>query len=74
MMTIRTTEEVCDLNPEKVCRYKTALVPRLIPQEECTQAGDDEDRIREGDDGDAGDDKGVEEDAGDDGDDDDECR
>ena len=69
MMTIPTTEEVCDLNPEKVCRYKTALVPRLIPQEECTQAGDDEDR--EGDDGDAGDDKGVEEDAGDDGDDDD---
>ena len=65
MMTIPTTEEVCDLNPEKVCRYKTALVPRLIPQEECTQAGDDEDG--EGDAGDGGGDD-------DDGDDDDECR
>ena len=30
-------EEVCDLNPEKICRYKTALVPSLIPQQECTQ-------------------------------------
>ena len=66
MRTIRPTEEVCALNPEKVCRYKTALVPRLIPQEECTQAGDGEDG--EGDDGA---DEGVEEDAGDDGDDDD---
>ena len=65
MMTIPTTEEVCDLNPEKVCRYKTALVPRLIPQEECTQAGDGEDG-----EGDAGDDGGD----GDVGDDDDECR
>ena len=30
-------EEVCDLNPEKICRYKTTLVPSLVPQEECTQ-------------------------------------
>ena len=68
MMTIPTTEEVCDLNPEKVCRYKTALVPRLIPQEECTQAGDDEDG-----EGDAGDDEGVDGDSGDEGEDDDKC-
>ena len=70
MMTIPTTEEVCDLNPEKVCRYKTALVPRLIPQEECTQAGDGEDG-----EGDAGDYEDGEGDAGDDdGDDGDEWR
>ena len=69
MMTIPTTEEVCDLNPEKVCRYKTALVPRLIPQEECTQAGDDEDG-----EGDAGDGGGDGDDGDDDeGEDDDEC-
>lgn len=29
-------EEVCDLNPEKICRFTTKLVPRLVPQHECT--------------------------------------
>ncbi len=29
-------EEVCDLNPQKTCRYVTRLVPRLKPVHECT--------------------------------------
>ena len=29
-------EEVCDLNPSKVCRYTTRLVPSLTPTEQCT--------------------------------------
>jgi len=29
-------EEVCDLNPQKTCRYVTKLVPRLAPKHECT--------------------------------------
>merc|ERR1712106_812063 len=29
-------EEVCDLNPQKTCRYATKLVPRLKPKHECT--------------------------------------
>ena len=29
-------EEVCDINPEKICRFTTKLVPRLIPQNQCT--------------------------------------
>ena len=29
-------EEVCDLNPQKTCRYATKLVPKLKPEHECT--------------------------------------
>jgi len=29
-------EEVCDLNPQKICKYETKLVPRLTPKHECT--------------------------------------
>ena len=29
-------EEVCDLNPQKTCRYQTKLVPKLQPIHECT--------------------------------------
>ena len=29
-------EEVCDLNPQKTCRYMTKLVPRLVPEHQCT--------------------------------------
>lgn len=29
-------EEVCDLNPQKTCRFQTKLVPRLKPAHECT--------------------------------------
>jgi len=29
-------EEVCDLNPQKTCRYVTKLVPSLAPVHECT--------------------------------------
>ncbi len=29
-------EEVCDLNPQKTCRFQTKLVPRLKPEPECT--------------------------------------
>jgi hypothetical protein len=29
-------EEVCDLNPQKTCRFSTKLVPRLEPVNECT--------------------------------------
>jgi len=29
-------EEVCDLNPQKTCRFTTKLVPSLIPKHECT--------------------------------------
>ncbi len=29
-------EEVCDLNPQKTCRFQTKLVPRLKPEHECT--------------------------------------
>ena len=29
-------EEVCDLNPQKVCKFVTKLVPRLSPEHECT--------------------------------------
>jgi len=29
-------EEVCDLNPQKTCRFQTKLVPRLKPTHECT--------------------------------------
>merc|ERR1712113_1228808 len=29
-------EEVCDLNPQKTCRFITKLVPKLAPKHECT--------------------------------------
>ena len=29
-------EEVCDLNPQKTCRFVTKLVPKLKPTHECT--------------------------------------
>ena len=29
-------EEVCDLNPQKTCRYATKLVPKLKPKHQCT--------------------------------------
>jgi hypothetical protein len=29
-------EEVCDLNPQKTCRFVTKLVPKLSPVHECT--------------------------------------
>ncbi|XP_040565797.1 uncharacterized protein [Lepeophtheirus salmonis] len=29
-------EEVCDLNPQKTCRFQTKLVPKLKPEHECT--------------------------------------
>merc|ERR1712038_1001172 len=29
-------EEVCDLNPQKTCRFATKLVPSLTPKHECT--------------------------------------
>merc|ERR1719497_240832 len=29
-------EEVCDLNPQKTCRFVTNLVPKLSPKHECT--------------------------------------
>ena len=29
-------EEVCDLNPQKTCRFVTKLVPSLSPKHECT--------------------------------------
>lgn len=29
-------EEVCDLNPQKTCRFATKLVPSLSPKHECT--------------------------------------
>jgi hypothetical protein len=29
-------EEVCDLNPNKICRFTTRLVPSLTPDQQCT--------------------------------------
>jgi len=29
-------EEICDLNPQKTCRFETKLVPKLAPKHECT--------------------------------------
>jgi len=29
-------EEVCDLNPQKTCRFTTKLVPKLTPKHQCT--------------------------------------
>ena len=33
---IDVPEEVCDLNPQKVCKFATKLVPSLTPKHECT--------------------------------------
>jgi hypothetical protein len=33
---IDVPEEVCDLNPQKTCRFATKLVPKLKPKHECT--------------------------------------
>ena len=33
---VDTPEEVCDLNPQKTCRFVTKLVPKLSPKHECT--------------------------------------
>jgi len=33
---IDVPEEVCDLNPQKVCKFQTKLVPKLKPAHECT--------------------------------------
>jgi len=29
-------EETCDLNPQKICKFETKLVPKLSPKHECT--------------------------------------
>ena len=29
-------KEICDLNPQKTCRFVTKLVPKLEPVRECT--------------------------------------
>ena len=34
--TIDIPEEVCDLNPQKTCRFQTKLAPKLSPSHECT--------------------------------------
>ena len=36
MSLIDIPEEVCDLNPQKTCRFQTKLVPSLKPAHECT--------------------------------------
>merc|ERR1711922_91639 len=33
---VDTPEEVCDLNPQKICKFVTKLVPRLAPTHQCT--------------------------------------
>jgi len=33
---IDVPEEVCDLNPQKTCKFQTKLVPKLKPAHECT--------------------------------------
>ena len=33
---VDSPEEVCDLNPQKTCRFVTKLVPKLKPTHECT--------------------------------------
>ena len=33
---IDVPEEVCDLNPQKTCKFETKLVPKLKPVHECT--------------------------------------
>ena len=29
-------EEICDLNPQKICKFVTKLAPKLSPKHECT--------------------------------------
>ena len=36
MSFIQIPEEVCELNPQKTCRFTTKLVPKLEPVKECT--------------------------------------
>ena len=33
---VEVPEEVCDLNPQKICHFVTKLVPELEPVEQCT--------------------------------------
>merc|ERR1711970_454944 len=33
---VNVPEEVCDLNPQKTCRFVTKLVPKLSPSHQCT--------------------------------------
>lgn len=33
---VEIPEEVCDINPEKICRFSTKLVPSLSPENQCT--------------------------------------
>ena len=33
---IDVPEEVCDLSPQKICKFQTKLVPKLKPKHECT--------------------------------------
>merc|ERR1712111_152118 len=33
---VDVSEEVCDLNPQKTCRFITKLVPKLKPEHQCT--------------------------------------
>ena len=33
---VEVPEEVCDLNPQKTCRFTTKLVPKLMPEHQCT--------------------------------------
>ena len=34
---VEIPEEVCDLNPQKICHFATKLVPKLEPLQECTK-------------------------------------
>jgi len=34
--TVDVPEEICDLNPQKTCRFVTKLVPKLTPEHQCT--------------------------------------
>ena len=36
MSFIEIPEEICELNPQKTCRFTTKLVPKLEPVKECT--------------------------------------
>ena len=36
MSIVDQPEEHCDLTPQKTCRHKTTLVPKLQPSHECT--------------------------------------
>jgi hypothetical protein len=34
---VEIPEEVCELNPQKTCRFATKLLPKLEPVQECTE-------------------------------------